>query len=223
MKFKSQVYTEASGSIGGVTYSHNRGGMYTRARAIPVDPGSAFQLAIRAIVAALTSAWNDTLTAAQRTAWETYAANVLIPDRLGEPRNIGGIGQYIRTNVPRLQGSLSRLDDGPTVFNLGEFTAPAIASVTAPNTASITFTTGDAWHAAGGAMYILASRGVNPTLNYFKGPYRFADEILSADTSPHSVTLPFAVAAGQKVFFQFRAEQPDGRISLPFRLGAVAA
>ena len=44
MKFTSQVYTQASGSVGGLTYSHNRSGMYTRARSTPTDPASTLQL-----------------------------------------------------------------------------------------------------------------------------------------------------------------------------------
>ena len=38
MLFKSAAFTQASGSVGGLTFAHNRGGMYTRARSIPVNP-----------------------------------------------------------------------------------------------------------------------------------------------------------------------------------------
>jgi len=40
MKFKSPILSQASGSIAGITFSHNRGGMYVRARAVPTNPGS---------------------------------------------------------------------------------------------------------------------------------------------------------------------------------------
>ena len=88
MLIKSQLITQASGSIGGLVGSHNAGGMYFRARTIPVNPGSAAQIAVRNIVAQLTAAWTADLTAAQRTAWQTYADNVPTTNRLGDSINI---------------------------------------------------------------------------------------------------------------------------------------
>lgn len=228
MKFKSSVYTQASGSVGGLTYSHNRGGMYTRARTIPTNPSSAFQAVIRGFVAALTSAWNDTLSAAQRAAWDVYAENVPMLDSLGESRNIGGLGHYVRSNVPRLQAGLDRVDDGPTTYNLGEFTNPTIDAVDATaDEIDVAFTAGDDWVGEdGAALLVLCSRPQNPGINYFTGPYRFADSIDgdsgTPPTSPASLTLPFVVAAGQKIFAQFRVTRADGRLSLPFRLGGTA-
>jgi hypothetical protein len=227
MKFKSSMVTQASGSVGGLTYSHNRGGMYIRSRATPTNPGSAFQAAVRAFVATLTSAWNDTLTAAQRAAWDTYAENVPMTDSLGEPRNIGGLGHYVRSNVPRLQAGLDRVDDGPTTYNLGEFTAPSFGTISAAGgTAAVNFDTGDDWVDEDDAgMLILLSRGQNPGVNYFKGPYRFTDSIDgdsgTPPTSPASLTAPFALAVGQKLFGQARVSRADGRLSLPFRFNGT--
>lgn len=228
MKIKGALISEMSGSLGGITASHNRGGYYLRQRVIPVNPGSPQQVEMRSFMSDLTSAWLDTLTQAQRDGWDNYALQVPISDALGEPRNIGGIAQYIRSNSPRLQAGLTTVDDAPSIFNLGTYTAPTIDSITAPAGADIAFTAGDAWvDEDGAAMTILASRGVNPTVNYFKGPYRFAG-IIAGDattppTSPATIVLPFPVVAGQKVFFQFRVTRADGRITSPFRLGGIAA
>jgi hypothetical protein len=220
------MITQASGSIGGATFSRNRGGMYIRSRANPTNPGSAFQTVIRGFVAALTSAWNDTLTSSQRAAWDTYAENVPMTDSLGEPRNIGGLGHYVRSNVPRLQAGLDRVDDGPTIFNLGEFTNPSLGTVSAAGgTAAVNFDEDDEWVDEDGAgLLVLFSRGQNPGVNYFKGPYRFADLVAgdsgTPPTTPDSMTLPFAVAEDQKVFAQMRVSRADGRLSLPFRTNA---
>lgn len=228
MKFKSQVLTEASGSVGGLTYSHNRGGMYTRARSVPTNPNSSYQQIIRGFVAALTSAWQDTLTAAQRTAWDTYALNVLMKDRLGENRNIGGLAHYCRSNVPRLQAGLTRVDDGPTTFNLGEFTNPTIDEVDATaDEIDVGFTEADDWVGEdGAAMMVLVSRPVGVAINYFKGPYRFAGSIdgdaVTPLTTPQSLALPFPVVVDQKVFASFRVSRADGRLSLPFCLAGTA-
>lgn len=223
VKFKSQVFTETSGSIGGVTYSHNRGGMYTRARAVPVNPNSPEQQLVRSIVANLTSLWNDVLTAGQRTGWNTYAANVLIPDRLGEPRNIGGLGQYVRSNVSAIQalGATARVDDAPSLFNLGGFTMPTLA-VAAPSDLVVSFDVTDGWYTSGGRMFLYSSRPQNPTINYFKGPYRLAGNVVQPDASPKILTAPFTFAAGQRVFVFGRVWRTSGRLTLPFYMTADA-
>ena len=223
MKFKGTLIAQASGSLAGLTFSHNRGGQYIRARTTPVNPATAFQVAIRNTVAALTSTWQNVLTAVQRTAWETYAVNVPLSDTLGEPRNAGGLGMYVRTNVPRIQNSVARLDVAPTNFDLGSFTNPSITSVTsATGILLLAFTNTDAWAAAaGGYLFLYASRQQSPSINYFKGPYRLAGKIAGAGTpptSPGSFTVPFAVAVGNHVFVQLRVMQVDGRLSAPFRL-----
>lgn len=225
MKFKSALVTQASGSIGGMTAAHNRGGLYLRARSIPTDPGSLEQVEVRAFMSQLTSAWVNVLTEQERLDWDAYATAVPITDTLGEPRNIGGLGHYIRSNVPRLQALLARVDTAPTVLTLATLTPPTYTvSISGdPVQASVVFTNTDDWAVAvGGAILILASRGQNPSINYFKGPYRFAGRILGAvvpPTSPQLVTLPFqSLAEGQRVFFQARATNPDGRLSSPDRV-----
>lgn len=228
MKFKSELVTQASGSIGGVTASRNRGGMYLRARSVPTNPGTSFQTVLRAYMATLTSLWNNTLTPTQRSLWDAYAEAVPLPDSLGEPRNVGGIGMYVRSNVPRLQASLDRVDDAPTTFNLGDFSAPSFGTISAAGgTAAVAFTEEDVWvDETGSAMLIAISRPQNPGINYFKGPYRYAGLIAGDDstppTTPASITLPFTVAEGQKVFGQIRVSRADGRLTQPFRLGAIA-
>ena len=69
MKFKSALVTQASGSVGGMTFSRNRYGMYTRAKGLPVNPNSEFQQAVRQIFSGLSSAWNGVLTSGQRSGW----------------------------------------------------------------------------------------------------------------------------------------------------------
>lgn len=220
-----------SGSVGGVTYSRNRGGAYMRTRAIPVDPGSTFQNAVRFLVAQLTSRWLDTLTASQRAAWDNYALNVELPNPLGAPRNVGGLAMYVRSNVPRLQASetnFPRVDDAPVIFNLGDFTHPSLGNASeAAQTADVVFENTDDWANEDEAgMLIYGSRAQNPSRNFFKGPYRFAHNVLgdavTAPTSPASVTWPFPFVATQKVFAQVRVTRADGRLSSPFRDVTVA-
>lgn len=228
MKFKSALVTEASGSIGGLTASHNRGGQYLRARAIPVNSNTLQQQAVRQLLAARAAAWGSILTQAQRDGWEAYADLVPLPDSLGEPRKSTGLNHYIRCNVPRMQAAMagSPLQTAPAVFDLGSYTAPVLGVIDASDsTASIAFTNTDPWAiAVGGAMLVYASAGNSPACAYFKGPYRYGGKILGAvipPTSPYVCPLPFAVQAAQKVFVAIRFVQVDGRLSSPFRSGGL--
>jgi len=218
MLFKSSVYTQASGSIGGITYSRNAGGMYTRGRAIPTNPNTAAQQAVKGYMSLLSQAWSNVLTSLQRGAWEAYAANVPLRNSLGDERPVSGLNQYIRSNVPRLTAGLSRIDAGPTNYTLCGLTPPTIVSITASSSlASIAFTNTDEWAlATGGALLIFVSEPLQATINFFKGPFRYAGRVNgagTAPTSPASVTIPFPTAVGKKLFVRFAATAPDGRLS----------
>jgi hypothetical protein len=214
--------TEASGSTGGLVASRNRGGAYFRKRTVPVNPNSTFQQTVRSGLAFLAAAWGNVLTAEQRAAWDAYALNVPIADSLGAPRNVGGLGMYVRSNVPRINAGLTRIDDAPTIFDVGEFTAPVVGTVDASaSTLSLAFTETDAWvNEEGSAMIVQISAGQNSTINYFKGPYRFAGNIeggIAPPTSPAVLTVPFPVAVGQRVFVEAKVSRADGRLSATFR------
>jgi hypothetical protein len=218
VKFKSALVTQGSGSVGGLTLSHNKGGMYFRSRALPTNPGTVYQTAVRAIMAQLTALWANTLTSAQRAAWSDYALNTPIINKLGEAKPIPGLAMYVRCNVPRIQAGLTRVDDGPTTFGLPDLTPPGITSITAATGVMVvTFEPTDAWAAAAdGGLLILTSRGQGPGINYFKGPYRYAGKIEGATTpptSPQNINVAFTVAAGQQVFVQMRVTTADGRLS----------
>ncbi|MCK5319485.1 MAG: hypothetical protein KAJ55_16360 [Anaerolineales bacterium] len=228
MKFNPVLGSELSGSIGGFTASHNRGGSYFRKRVVPVDPGTAFQLVIRGFVSDLTSLWLNTLTTAQRTAWDLYALQVPLPDALGEPRNVGGLAMYVRSNVPRLQAGEPRVDAGPTTFNLGDYTQPVMAAPSeAGQTVSWVFTPADDWANEDDAgMLFLISRPQNASINFFKGPYRFAAVVqgdsLVPPVSPVVMPLPFAFVAGQRIFAEVKVTRADGRLSAKFRTNQLA-
>ena len=227
MLIKSALVTQISGSIGGMTGSHNRGGQYLRARTIPTNPGTPQQNSIRQFVADLVNLWNSTVTALQRDAWDTYAVNVAFVNRLGDQTFLSGLNQYVRSNVPRLQAGLPRVDDAPVIFNTGEFTQTAIGFSAAANDILLNFTAADAWANEDDAgMLVYGSRPKNATVNYFKGPYRFATAVLgdaiTPPTSPDTSTNPFPFILGQKLFAYVRVSRADGRLSTLFRMSAIA-
>ena len=169
MKYKGTIISEGSGSLGGITFSHNRGGQYIRHRAVPVNSNTPQQQAMRNIVTLLVAHWNSTLTGAQRDGWSAYAAAVTYVDALGEPRVINGMSMYMAC-TPRVQAAMTRIDAPPTTLVRPSFTAPTY-TVTAPLTGSLAFTNSDLWAvASGGAMLLYTSRGMGQGINYFKLP-----------------------------------------------------
>lgn len=228
MKFKPVLGSELSGSIGGITASHNAGGAYFRNRVIPTNPNSVQQQAIRSTVGQLTSLWNNTLTGAQRAAWDLYAANVPLLDALGEPINVSGLNMYVRSNVSRIQATFGRIDAAPGVFNLGDFTAVTVSALSEGTQAfDVNFTAGDDWVTDdGGIMVQYCSRPQNPSINYFKGPYRLCGAIVgnsgAPPASPVSTNAAFPFVLGQIVFFRFAVSRSDGRYSLSQRIFQTA-
>lgn len=183
-----------------------------------MNPNTAQQQAVRGYFSTVQAAWNNTLTAAQRSAWDSYALNTPVTDSLGNPVNAGGKGMYTRGNVPRLQAGLTRVDAGPTLFGLPALTSPVVTSMTASTGAVLfAYTNTDVWAGAvGGALLVYVSRPQSISVNSFNGPFRFAGKISGAatpPTSPGTVTSPFTYAAGQKGFVRYVAVTADGRVS----------
>lgn len=228
MLFKPLLGDQLSGSIGGVTASHNRGGTYFRQRATPTNPNSVQQQAVRGFFSQLAGLWVDTLTQVQRDGWDTYALMVELPNRIGDPRNVGGLGMYQRSNVPRLQFTLPRVDDAPTIFDLGNYTPPTFGILSeAAQTIDLSFDVLDAWvNEDDAALLIYTSRAVNASINYFKGPYRLVNAILGdlalPPTSPFTTNLAFPYVEGQKVFFRVDVTRVDGRYGSEFRSEQLA-
>jgi len=171
--------------------------------------------------------WGSTLTAAQRNAWTTYASNTPLTNALGASFFATGQQMYLRSNIGRLSAGIARADNAPTIFDLGGYTNPLVGTISAAGpTAGILFTATDEWATeAGSSMLIYLSRPQNVGVNYFKGPYQLAGRIdgatPTAPTSPATITSPFALAVGQRVFARAVVTRADGRLSADFRAFGV--
>lgn len=228
IKFGGGV-ADMRGSIGGTVFSRNRYGAIARNRTVPVDPSSTAQQKIRSIMSVVRNAWFNTLTAAQRTAWGTYAAGVEMTNRLGESVYLTGWNHFARSAACILYNDLDIVAAGPTELALPE--QDETLSVTASEATgllSLSFDTDSAWVDEDDAYLICyASRGKNPTVNSFKGPYMIAGKLAGDSvtplTSPQTVTSPYTLTEGQKVFIQCRILRADGRLSEPFRAVCTVA
>ena len=213
--------TQISGSAGGTTWSRNRYGAYKRNRSVPVNPNTDRQVAVRNDVRALTIAWQNTLTQAQRNAWEIYADNVTWLNHLGQSVHLTGLNHYVRSNIPRMQCGLDRLDAAPTIFNLAtaELSLGCTASE-ATQILSISFDDTAAWtDETGGFENFSVGIPQNAAIKFFGGPYRHTgcqhgqDAPNGEPASPYASGSPWAIAEGQRIWLRSRIGRADGRLS----------
>ena len=218
-----------AGSIGGTTFSRNRGGSYARARTKPINPNTDRQQAIRASMAEMTQRWADTLTAGQLTACNLYGANVVMTNRLGESINLSGFNHYIRSNVIKAAHASPEIDSGPVIFEIPE--ADPVFSVTASEATqniSITLNPALPWNNEDGALcWLFQGAPQNAQRNFFGGPWRYIGVVSGDLAAPPAYPLDkpaiFPIAEGQRDWVYARIQRADGRLSAPFRSDSFIA
>lgn len=239
MLFKSQLLTQASGSLGGITFAHNKGGMYTRARSIPTNPQTAFQAEVRNAMTASVNRWTSVLTAAQRLKWNIYGENTPTTNKLGDTITLSGQQWYNACNVTRGQAlakipgqvtGLTLVDTGPTIYNRGDFTTPTSVSIDLTSGFSMEIDNTDDWANEDNAvMLVFQGTPQNVGRTYFNGPWRLFAGIpgdsVTPPTSPVTrpsatlATLGYSVQVGAQTTFAVMVLRADGRTSTRRKLG----
>jgi hypothetical protein len=220
MKFKSQIVTAASGSIGGTTYGHTRGVMYQRGRGMPTNPNSTRQQAIRIALGTISAAWSA-LTDSEREAWKLYAQNSPLSNVFGDPLTLTGQQMYVRVNAPRLQAGEDQIDAAPTTFGATSLSPITLAAAAAsPGTTTGTFTAGDPWaDEDDGRLYVYVGRPRSAGRAFYNGPFRFAGVVDGVNGTPPAGTGALAdpdaldYTAGQIITVRYVAQTADGRPS----------
>lgn len=215
--------TEMRGSMAGNVFSRNKSGAYVRARTKPTNPNTALQQAVRNALAQLTVRWSQTVTAAQRTAWNLYASSVSMTNKLGESIFLSGFNQYLRSNIVLLQSGGTIVDAGPTTFELPD-TDPAMVASGSEGTQLVSIAFNDAlvWLDEDDAyMHLWQGSPQNAQRNFFDGPWRYltslAGDSVTPLTSPQTAAASFAITELQRVWVYARIQRADGRLSEPFR------
>lgn len=171
---KSTILAQISGSINGMTFSHNSGGAYARNRSIPANPGTDRQDEVRTAMAAISDAWKTVLTENQRTLWRSYGQGLQVQNRLGDTISLSGIAAFNRVNLFRMSTLNTSMEMDPP--------APPTRSDPPPtfNTVNV------GWPISGapqleimltnvvGSEYSIAvyySGAISPGIKYYRGPY----------------------------------------------------
>lgn len=209
--------TDISGSAGGTTFSRNRYGRYLKNKPNPVNPSTTLQQAVRNIFTTLAGMW-QTLSAAQRTAWKTFADSVILSP--GQNR-LDAMPEFIRCNAARIQAGLAQIDAAPTTFTNAQPANPAteIPTITVASGLSLAYdNTHPALGEVGGAFLVYVSPNRELTQNKKQG-FRYAGKIAGAGTPPTSpftvaaANLPYLPVAGKRMYVRIVAVRADGRVS----------
>jgi len=106
------IAAQVSGSMGGTTFSRNRYGTYFRNKAIPVNPNTPYQQAVRANLAARSQEWRG-LQDEERRAWATWSQSNPFIDRLGNSQVLQPNAAYVRLNALLAMSGNSVITDPP--------------------------------------------------------------------------------------------------------------
>lgn len=207
-----------SGSLAGQTSSRNRFGQYRRTRAKPVNPASAAQVEARTRLSAFATAWRG-LTQAQRDAWNSYAAETSVVDRLGQTIFLTGLQWYVRVNSTI--GTVNDLAGSPAIAvrslpPVGLNPPPGITFALALATAAWTVTMAEALNEETFGLLELSlpkSTGVNFCNDYRTiGLVAPETDDLFAGARANYLARYGNFAVGQRFFWRFTVYGIDGSV-----------
>lgn len=214
MKFKSQLVTQVSGSVGGATGARNRGGMYLRARGIPANGNTPGQQSTKIAFQQATKSWRELLTAAQRAAWKAYAEDTPVLDSLGDSRVLSGSQAYNKANNLRISRGDGAIQDAPTTGGgtTGVYQSVVISAATGIATFTVAGVQGTDLEAYAFVHKLRLSAGVTS----FKGSYTFDSkndlDMSLADTQTFTVDMAAifgTLAVGDVIAFRVLVSEQD--------------
>lgn len=210
-----------SGSMGGTTSSRNHYGQYRRRRAIPVNPRTSFQGAVRDRLAITAAGWRA-ITANQRAGWTDLAQQINKSDSLGQSHTMKGFNCYCMVNQTRLAAGDAVLAD-----------APLLATPAPPTTVTITLTSAALSVAytptplgAGLRLFSYMSGNMSAGRNFNKNVKLIAVSAAAA-ASPANLFAAFSArygvpVTGSQIFFVFKVYS-GGFLSGPLEVSQIVA
>lgn len=193
-KFLAGVgFGQASGSVAGSTYSHNKFGPYIRNRAMPVNPNTSFQAAVRSRFGNLSQSWRG-LTASQRTQWNTQAVNISLVDSLGQAYTPTGAQYYVGVNANRIALGSAISTSPPAIDTQQVITSLSVTAVGATGVITATFAPAIA---ASTHYELLATAPMSAGKTFIRqSQFKTLAYLASTDTSPYVATTVYGVRFG---------------------------
>lgn len=210
-----------SGSMAGTTSSRNRYGQYRRTRAIPVNPGSAAQVAVRNRMSVNAAAWRA-LTDAQRAGWEDLALQMNRTDALGQGYTLNGFGAYVSVNNNNLAAGNAVVSAAPALVTPSTVTTVTLTLTSASFSVAYTPTP----LSSGQRLFVYASPQ-RAAGRAYESDYRLIHVSAAAAASPADCLAAYTnrlgvPVVGNRIFLAVAVYQGGFRSGL-FRLSQVVA
>lgn len=209
-----------SGSQADTVASRNRFGQYNRTRAMPTQPRTARQVAVRGYLTDASQAWRA-LTDAQRASWRAYALTTPKTDSLGQTIYPTGHQAFVALWVALTNVGLATPPDVPS----DPPASPPIGEITAlDDTPTMTLTV-DVAPTVLVPLVLSASEQVSQGVNYM-GDYRFIRSFASQPVGGLNPLAEYqtkfgALIAGRRIFFRAFYVSAAGGISAPWEINGV--
>ncbi len=181
-----------SGSVGGNTWARNKGGLYLKMKASPVNPNSGRQQAVRGFLSTASGDWSG-LDVAQRIAWAVWADEHPLEDPLGQSYTLTGHQAYVWHATRVLDQGLVALGDPPAGPVPNALTSIGVA-FTSDTAIDVTFLPTPL--AADEALFAWQGPPQGLTGDPNRAQSRLIGYTAQAATSPQSLTLPMTVSSG---------------------------
>jgi hypothetical protein len=193
------------GSSEGTTHSKNKSGNYLKKKAIPSQPRTSFQTAVRALFSNLSQGWRS-LTAAQRTAWNAASQNFPQTNVFGLGFIWSGVNFFMSVGRNLQTIGLPYLSSPPSPGTTLQVSITALSADIALSTLNATYP--QAIDTAT-SVVVYATQGVSAGKSNINSLYKKIGVLTDADASPKNLfalyTAKFGAlpAAGQKLGVKF--------------------
>lgn len=206
-----------SGSLGGSTFSHNKGGPYIRTRAIPTNPDSTTQLERRAALATTSTRWRN-LTNAERDAWAEWSRQNPITNALGQSINKSGHQSYVGLNSRILLASGTIIDVPPIISAPTAFLSVVQDADVGTGDTDLTFS---AVLASGNQVELWGAVVNSAGISYVKNLLKFiafspVDQASPWDNESDIVSVLGTLTAGQTLHIRAAQYDPATGLRSPF-------
>lgn len=193
---------------------------------MPVNPSSVRQQVVRSRFGNLAQVWR-TLSAAQRTAWNTQAVGITLVDALGQQYNPSGQQLFVGINQNRVMLGLAQVTTPPAQQTAAVITSASATIVGSTGVVTVTF----APAIAASSFYVLRATAPMSAGKTFFSRSLFKDLVVldNSDTSPYVATTDYAavfgsIAAGdatKKVALQLVPFSSNGWRGVPFEFTSI--
>lgn len=169
LKFSAWL-SDARNKLNGSVFSKNRYGNYIRNKTTPVNPQTPYQQAQRQMLGSLSAQWRS-LTTAQRQGWIDAAPNFPVTDAFGDTIILAGNALFIALNKNLINAGEESIDSAPTPEQTPTL---AISDLTAAaGTPALSFTIDPSTAPANHVLFVKATPGLSPGINFVKNRLRF--------------------------------------------------